>query len=612
MGSRAAVRGVADDRSGAPGTASDRHVDDPEQRVWHLAATTVTPDQDVADLLDGAAHRSLRNGDAVRAVSALLRAAELSPHAPDRARRLAEAAYLGADVTGELRNVPLLLAEARRAHPEEGASLPAAVATAYHLLNGDGDVDTALRILVSAVDEALRSAENDDGGLNEALHTLLLVCSFSGRDSPWRPFQAAITQLAARVSSTLAVSASTFADPARATAAELERLDSFLAASDDQADPSQAVRLGIAAFYVDRLAGVRRSLWRVVHDGRAGGAVASEVSALMMLCHDALQTGEWDDAQRWAEEGVALADSHGYRLIAWPGWHCLAALAAVRGDEDSALRRADEMAAWAAPRGARTVEQYAVHARLLAASARGDFEEAYRQANTIAPAGQFPPHVPIALWVPLDLVEAAIRTGRRTEAAAHVTALRRLELTAASPRLAMIVAGAAGLAASDHGGTALFEESLSTPGGDGYPFEQARVRLAYGEHLRRTRRLGAARRELATALETFTRLGAGPWAARAAKELRATGRSRSSAGTRDRTALTPQEKEVALLAASGLSNKEIGTRLYLSPRTVSAHLYRVFPKLGITARAALRDALTGSSADARHGGGPSGDPSGRG
>ncbi|MCU1617653.1 MAG: LuxR-family transcriptional regulator, partial [Frankiales bacterium] len=300
MGPRAAARGLADDRSGAPGTASDRHVDDPEQRVWHLAATTVTPDRDVADLLDGAAHRSLRNGDAVRAVSALLRAAELSPHARDRARRLAEAAYLGADVTGELRNVPLLLAEARRAHPEDGVSLPAAVATAYHLLNGDGDVDTALRILVSAVDEALRSAGDDDGGLNEALHTLLLVCSFSGRDSPWRPFQAAITRLTARVPLTLALSASTFADPARATTAELERLDSALAASDDQADPSQAVRLGIAAFYVDRLAGVRRPLWRVVHDGRAGGAVASEVSALMMLCHDALQTGEWDDAQRWA------------------------------------------------------------------------------------------------------------------------------------------------------------------------------------------------------------------------------------------------------------------------------------------------------------------------
>jgi DNA-binding CsgD family transcriptional regulator len=129
------------------------------------------------------------------------------------------------------------------------------------------------------------------------------------------------------------------------------------------------------------------------------------------------------------------------------------------------------------------------------------------------------------------------------------------------------------------------------PGADRFPFELARVRLAFGEHLRRVRATGAARLHLAAARDVFTRLGARPWVARAETELRATGVSRSPAGPATMVVLTPQEHEISQLAASGLTNKQIGAQLYLSPRTVSAHLYRVFPKLGISSRAALRDAL---------------------
>jgi DNA-binding NarL/FixJ family response regulator len=96
---------------------------------------------------------------------------------------------------------------------------------------------------------------------------------------------------------------------------------------------------------------------------------------------------------------------------------------------------------------------------------------------------------------------------------------------------------------------------------------------------------------LVAALEGFRRLGAKTWAERAAMELRATGQTRSQGRQPGREALTPQELEIAMLAATGMSNKQIGSRLFLSHRTVGAHLYRVFPKLGITSRAALRDAL---------------------
>jgi DNA-binding NarL/FixJ family response regulator len=112
----------------------------------------------------------------------------------------------------------------------------------------------------------------------------------------------------------------------------------------------------------------------------------------------------------------------------------------------------------------------------------------------------------------------------------------------------------------------------------------------YGERLRRARAITEAQAQLATALDNFERLDAQPWATRTRKELRAAGHS-GPAGQQGPVSLTPQEREIAQLAAHGLTNKQIGQRLYLSHRTVAAHLYRVFPKLGITTRAALRDAL---------------------
>ncbi|NUR61850.1 MAG: helix-turn-helix transcriptional regulator, partial [Catenulispora sp.] len=123
------------------------------------------------------------------------------------------------------------------------------------------------------------------------------------------------------------------------------------------------------------------------------------------------------------------------------------------------------------------------------------------------------------------------------------------------------------------------------------PFELARIRLAHGIRLRHGKGRSQARPWLAAAAEAFERLGAAGWIERAGAELRATG-ARPRASTVNLASLTWQERRIADLAAGGLTNKEIGKRMHLSPRTVSSHLYRVFPKLGITTRAALRDALS--------------------
>ena len=123
------------------------------------------------------------------------------------------------------------------------------------------------------------------------------------------------------------------------------------------------------------------------------------------------------------------------------------------------------------------------------------------------------------------------------------------------------------------------------------------MQLAHGERLRRLRRTRDARSQLAAARDGFERLGARPWARRAATELGATGATRQRVNGGG-ASLTLQEREVARLAATGMTNREIAARLYVAPRTVSAHLYRIFPKLGITSRAALRDALNVVPGDA--------------
>ena len=193
-----------------------------------------------------------------------------------------------------------------------------------------------------------------------------------------------------------------------------------------------------------------------------------------------------------------------------------------------------------------------------------------------------------------------MRTGRKEEAAIHVAAMREANLAAISFRLDFVVRACAALAAGNDHPAPLFEAVLGLPGVQQWPFDMARVRLAYGEQLRRAHATAAARAQLTAAHGAFERvddvhvqavafeqLVAEPWTARTAAELRAAGASRETSAT----VLTWQEYEIAELAAAGLTNKQIGAQLFLSHRTISTHLYRIFPKLGITSRAALRDAL---------------------
>jgi DNA-binding CsgD family transcriptional regulator/tetratricopeptide (TPR) repeat protein len=580
----------AEDRRTAHRALAELWADQPDRRAWHLAEATVDPDESVASQLESAAGRILARGDAVGCVKALTRSADLSPGDADRRRRLAAAAYIGADVAGDLSNASHVLAELRRGYAELEGSLQAAVAASSFLLWADGDVATAHRLLVGAIEGREGVLDARDPILAEALNSLLMVSTYGGEEDYWQPFEDAMARTKG-IPVVLYLNSKTFADPAHADATALEALEAAIAALADESDPTQIIRIGTAASYVDRVEGCREALWRVVHDARRDGAVASGIIALIELGYDDLEAGSWDEAEQLVEEAIQICEAHGYQALMWPCRFVQAVVAAARGDDGRAEELANELVQWTAPRGMRVGQWYAWQVRGLAALGRGDYEEAYQQASMISPPGILPPHNPHALRVLLDLVEAAVRTGRDAEAAAHVAAMQEANLAAISSRLALLAGASAAMVAPDETASELFQAALALPGIERWQFDSARVRLLYGERLRRRRAMTEARVQLNVAREIFERLRARPWVDRASAELRATGQTKPHAGDNVLDRLTPQEIEIATLAASGLTNKQIGERLFLSHRTVGGHLHRAFPKLGVATRAALRDAL---------------------
>ncbi|WP_406120095.1 AAA family ATPase [Streptomyces sp. NBC_00989] len=573
-----------------------------EHRARHLADAAVGPDDEVAALLHEVAYGTLRRGDAVGAITTLLRASELSGTGTAKARRLAEAACLGANITGDLRNVRALLDNAGHADPSGVGSLAAATAAASRLLNGEGDVDTAHRLLIGAIETHVwpEDGESAEDIFREALNTLLMVCFYGGRPELWHSFEDVVKRRRPPASRRLLpVILGAFADPAYGALPFLDRLDHLVAGLHQQTDPVRVFGVALSASYIDRLPGCRSALRRVVDDGRDGGAVALAIQAQFLLANDAYAGGQWDELLEITEEGLGWCESYDYRLTASTGHFQRGLVAAARGDGTTAREVADRLVSWGNPRGLGALRVYAAHIRALSALGGADFDAAYRLLRALVTPGEVPRFMSHALWLLLDFTEAAVHTDHHEEAAAYIAAVRGTDIPLLSPRLAMLTDAAEAMADPDVIDHGLFEAAIAAPGAERWPFDWARICLAYGERLRRAKAGGAAREHLDAALGTFERLGAAPWSARAANELRASGipvkplRPVESEDQDRHALLTPQERVAAQLAATGLTNKQIAARLFLSPRTVAAHLRSVFRKLNVTSRGGLRDALTG-------------------
>jgi DNA-binding CsgD family transcriptional regulator len=199
-------------------------------------------------------------------------------------------------------------------------------------------------------------------------------------------------------------------------------------------------------------------------------------------------------------------------------------------------------------------------------------------------------HPFVGLWGLSDLVEAAFQTGRREEAEGYLSELETQAERTSAPFLQATLAYARPLLADDDHAEELYQTALGKAL-TSWPCYRGRLLLAYGRWLRRGRRVAESRAPLRAAREISDALGFQGLAESARQELRASGETSRRRTPDARERLTAQELQIAQLAAAGLSNREIGGRLYLSHRTVGSHLYRIFPKLGIASRAQLSAAL---------------------
>ncbi|RKE23607.1 LuxR family transcriptional regulator [Streptomyces sp. TLI_171] len=589
-------KATPNERREAHAVLAREYRDDVERRATHLAASTIDPDEQVAAELDAAARSATRRGGALAAIAWLTRAAELSETPGERSRRLGDAAFIAGQAALPDRAQWLVHADLAPG----GGSTPASVAaSAYVALYRDGEVRSARRQVVTAL-EALR---DDDTGLpaDEAevrlVNLLMVTCQYAADADAWQRARALLDALGDRVPAQSLLFSDAWSDVVRHGAGTRARLDRAFAELA-HLNPWDLVRLGVTAYHLDVLSPYRTHLQRAVDREAEAGATASAMTMLHLIMLDQLAVGEWEEAERTGLRGLELAVQHDHALFAHHSRAYLGQVAALRGQLERARELQAAVDSWARPRGVGFLSQIADAVGITAALSEGDYEAAYLYAIGITTPGSFEPCAHQASRTLLDLVEAALHTGRTEEARRHARAALDAGLPDVSPRLALLTYGALSITAEQEPEAASWHaraESLTE--GVGFPFELARIRLARGVRLRHAQGPRAARQALLRAAESFEQLGADAWADRARAELRASGMATRSSSA---TALTWQEHRIAGLAASGLTNKEIGERMHLSPRTVSSHLYRVFPKLGITTRAALRDAL-GDTAGASQG-----------
>ena len=326
---------------------------------------------------------------------------------------------------------------------------------------------------------------------------------------------------------------------------------------------------------------------------RAPGVRGTSGGSLTVLGWAYIDTGRWDEALDAAAEAAGMAEANQMDIVAASADVITATVLALRGDSAAARRHADRALATIDPAECGLVAARARRALGVAALADGSYLQAFTQLRGLFGDDGTPLHNYASYLGVADLAAAAVRADRRMEGQDVLEhALSGLD-GGTSARLEQLIARARGILAGPDTAEAHFGTALADPAGDQWPFERAQLRLDYAEWLRRRRQINDAKPVLTQALETFRRLGARSWAQRAQAELRACGVAVTGAPA-DRDALgelTPQQRQIVRLASDGLTDREIGDRLFLSPRTVSSHLYRSYPKLGVASRHQLRDVI---------------------
>jgi DNA-binding CsgD family transcriptional regulator len=583
---RAAIRQKASisQRQVVHAALADVLADRPDRAAWHRAASIVGPDERVARELEAVANQAQRRGGVAVAVSALQRAAELSD-GPHRAGRLLRAAELGFEI-GQQDLVLGLLAEAETLGlaSREQARLTWIRDSFTDGIPGDA---TQARSLAEAARQA--AAEGDTDLALNLLYGAALRCWWvdPGQATRDEVLAAAERVDVAQTNPQLLV-ALAFADPIARGAAVIERLSRLPAAVRSDA---AAMRLaGNAAMAVGAFDLATRFQAAAATGLRAQGRLGLLPRALAQQAWCAAHLADLGAAIPAADEGRRLAQETRQPLVMATAEATQAMLAAFRGDVETAAAIAAKAEQTAIPIRASGLLAATQLARGLAALGAGRPADALAHLRRIHDPADPAYHYAVRCFTIGDLAEAASRAGDPQGIDGYMQEMEAAARQTPSPSLHAGLRYARALLANGPEAETLFDEAVQS-GLNGWPFPRARVQLAYGEWLHRRRQDSAARAPLRAATEAFDALGVIPWSERARQQLRATGETSRSRTPEARDQLSPQELQIAQLAAEGLSNREIGQKLYLSHRTISSHLYRVFPKLGITSRTELRQVL---------------------
>ncbi|MFD8013861.1 response regulator transcription factor [Streptomyces sp. NPDC059762] len=546
----------------------------------HAAAASPEPDERVARALDRMSRWAGRSRGESEAARLLARGAALSPDPAARAWRIARAAWLAA-LGGDHGLAASLIEEAGDTVRAGRAGATLDLARALLALRTEGDPRLALALMPGVLTGLSPSGEP----WLRASAVLLLLAAAVGTGAPeaWRTATAHATGMPEVVR----LFHDVWSDPPTRAAGGATRLDRTVRELTRHQVMECAPALVWTALALDAVDD-HRELWELM---LAHASTSVRLCATLALVRDDYLRGHWDRSVERARRGAAEAAAAGLvldeRLLRCEEGRVWAA----RGRQDRVAELLAAVQPWAVAGGHRHVLSALMAVRTACALAGGDHEAAYDHARAPLPGGIRPDPV-VRLAGTLDLVDAAARSGREGEARDRVRAARARGMADISPRHAFVLAAAEALVAPRDAVGPACERAVALGGADAWPFELARVRLHHGAWLRRQGRRAQARCELLAARETFTRLGATPWARRAEEELKVgeEGRAGSPPGTGPGL-LTYQELRVARLVAEGLPNREIGLRLRLSPRTVASHLYRIYPKLGVERRGAVAQAL---------------------
>jgi DNA-binding CsgD family transcriptional regulator len=556
-----------------------------DRRVWHLSAAALDDSGEVLQALEAAAGRAeARNGN-VAAAKALRRAAELAAAPAERGRLLVRAAWnlsrVGRDEQAAqcaAQAAPLVVDPADRARLAEVHGLAAV---------RNGRPLDAVPLLIEAAHEV---AATEPARALELLWLARMIAHQSGDVGSHER----VTQLASavvppagdEVAEQLARSLAGFAALTGGDNAEGVRLLSEVVAWAADADAAHHVLWGsFAAVALGDATRFGELLERAASIARARGELGLLADALGIRSAWLAVNHRFEEAAVAASETLDLARDLGARNLEMQPNTALAIVAAFQGRLEEARERAEATRQLAVARDLGLRASTATLALALADMSAGRWSDAVDRLDSLLRADSAAIDAVVVRTIP-DKLEAAIRAGRIEDARAALALYEARASHLGDVSMVPRILACRALLAGGADATDRFEDALRH-GEQARPLDLARIQLLYGEHLRRERRRTDARVQLRAALETFERLRAEPWAERARAELRASGETARKRDPSTLSQLTPQERQVAQLVSEGLSNKEVAAQLFLSPRTIDAHLRRVFAKLGVTSRTQL-------------------------